>query len=238
MKKIEFRLLKASEIEVRPGITKNKGTAELLLFQNSRVAMEILDEVFGMNWASDYKVLNGVTYCGIAFFNEETNSYIWRWDCGAPTDIEVEKGTAADAFKRAAVKVGIARELYSAPKIRVKCPENYYSQDGKLLVKFYVREIGYNEKRKIKDLEIVDWNDNLVFQMKDGKIIKVSNQESEPEIDRHELLKIVCGELKQEEGVDRQNLLKFFNYYEAKADTFEKWNARLIHLLWDKWKSR
>lgn len=231
MNKIEFRLLKASEIEVRPGVTKTKGYAELLLFQNSRVAMELLDEAFGADWASDYKVLNGVTYCGIAFYNPDTKSYLWRWDCGSATDIEVEKGTAADAFKRAAVKVGIARELYSSPKIRIQCPDNYYTQDGKFIAKFYVSNIDYDENRKIKDLQIVDWNGNVVFNYENGQVAKP------PEVDRGDVLKAVCGELK-EAGEDKTQLLKFFNYYSDRKDGFDTWNANLVRKLWNKWKER
>lgn len=235
MKKLEFRLLKASEIEVRPGVTKTKGYAELLLFQNSRVAMELLDETFGANWASDYKVLNGVTYCGIAFFNPDTSTYLWRWDCGSPTDIEVEKGTAADAFKRAAVKVGIARELYSSPKIKVKCPDSYYSQDGKFIAKFYVSVIGYDDNRKIKDLQIVDWNDNVVFNYVDGKQVRVQETSS---VDNVEILRMVCTELKKDEDVDRKQLLKFYNYYEGRIGDFNNVSANIIRRLWNKWNSR
>lgn len=231
MQKIEFRLLKESEIEVRPGITKTKGYAELLLFQNSRVAMELLDEAFGADWASDYKVLNGVTYCGIAFYNPDTNSYLWRWDCGSPTDIEVEKGTASDAFKRAAVKIGIARELYSAPKIRVKCPENYYTSEGKFIAKFYVSSIDYDENRKIKDLQIVDWKGNVVFNYVDGKSQPIQ------EASRLDVLKAVCSELK-ESGENTEQLKKFFYYYQERCETFDVWNARLVRKLWDKWKER
>lgn len=235
MKKIEFRTLHADEIEVRPGITRTKGYAELLLYQNSRVAMQLLDETFGMDWASDYKVLNGVTYCGIAFFNPDTNSYLWRWDCGSATDIEVEKGTAADSFKRAAVKIGIARELYTAPKIRVECPDSYYSKDGKLVAKFYVSNIEYDDNRKIKDLTIVDWNGQVVFDYKDFKVVPV---EAEPQMDRVELLKTICGELKHQEGVDRDNLLKFYKYYSERADTFSNWNEKIVRTLYKKWCER
>lgn len=231
MKKVDFRLLKANEIEVRPGITKTKGYAELLLFQNSRVAMELLDEAFGADWASDYKVLNGVTYCGIAFYNPDTNCYLWRWDCGSPTDIEVEKGTASDAFKRAAVKIGIARELYSAPKIRIQCPDNYYAQDGKFIAKFYVSNIGYDENRKIKDLQIVDWNGNIVFNFENGRVAKM------PEVSREETLRIYCGEQKKVEGVNRDELLKFYNYYLSRVEGFDNFNAGVCSKLWSKWCS-
>ena len=242
MKKVDFRLLKANEIEVRPGITKTKGYAELLLFQNSRVAMELLDEAFGADWASDYKVLNGVTYCGIAFYNPETNSYLWRWDCGAPTDIEVEKGTASDAFKRAAVKVGIARELYSAPKIKIKCPDSYYVKEGdkfKLVAKFYVSIIGYDENRKIKDLEIRDWNDEVVFLMAEGKILPVV-KESPETLKRQEELHAFCrGKLKNAETEEeKENIRRFYTEKKLEVGRLKTWYENSTpRWLWDKWNS-
>jgi len=230
MKQINFRLLRANEIEVRPGITRQKGTAELLLYQNSRCAMQILDETFGMDWASDYKVLNGVTYCGIAYFNPDTKSYLWRWDCGSPTEIEVEKGTASDPFKRAAVKVGIARELYTAPRIRIKCPDEYYFND-KLTMGFTVTEIGYNDARQITDLVIEDNKGNIVFNFHNGKKMPVET------IDTTEVLKVVCGEMKQEGG-NVKELLKFYHYYLEKIKTWDNVNEKLIRRLWEKWNSK
>lgn len=227
MKQINFRLLKANEIEVRPGITRQKGTAELLLYQNSRCAMQILDETFGMDWASDYKVLNGVTYCGIAYYNPDTKAYLWRWDCGSPTDIEVEKGTASDAFKRAAVKVGIARELYTAPKIRIQCPDDYYYND-KLTMTFSVSMINYNEARQIIDLEVVDRKGKTVFSFHNGKKERVMT------VDPEELLQTVCAELKAA-GEDYKELGRFYNYYKDRLDRFDNVSAKTINTLWSKW---
>ena len=43
--KLDFRNLKADEIEVRVGnVAKDKTWITLLLYQNSRVAMDLLDE--------------------------------------------------------------------------------------------------------------------------------------------------------------------------------------------------
>jgi hypothetical protein len=38
--------------------------------------------------------------------------WIWRGDGAGPTDMEAEKGTLSDAFKRAGVRWGIGRYLY------------------------------------------------------------------------------------------------------------------------------
>lgn len=226
MEKVNFRLLKANEIEVRPGITKYKGRAELLLYQNSRVAMQILDETFGMDWASDYKVLNGITYCGIAFYNPDRNAFIWRWDCGSTTDIEKEKGTAADAFKRAAVKLGIARELYSAPRIYINCPDSYYNKDGNLREKFYVSYIDYDNNRKVKDLQITDSKGNLVYNYMDFKEMPLE------EADRVSELKKFCRK-KVDAGENATVLTKFYNYYSTKIND---WRTKPdFEKLLDKW---
>lgn len=231
MDRIEFRTLKANEIEVRPGVTKYKGKAELLLYQNSRVAMQLLDEAFGMDWASDYKVLNGVVYCGIAFFNKDTNSYLWRWDCGTPSEIEENKGAAADSFKRAAVKIGIGRELYTSPRIIVECPDRYYRND-KLTERFSVAHIEYDSKRRIKDLQIVDSRGNLVYNFRDFKVVPIE------ELPREEILKAVCSELKQQPEIDKESLKKFYYFYQTKAASFDYWNVGVVKNLWKKWQER
>ena len=228
MDRIEFRTLKANEIEVRPGVTKYKGKAELLLYQNSRVAMQLLDEAFGMDWASDYKVLNGVVYCGIAFFNKDTNSYLWRWDCGTPSEIEENKGAAADSFKRAAVKIGIGRELYTSPRIIVECPDRYYRND-KLTERFSVTYIDYDSKRRIKDLQIVDSNGNLVFNFMEGKVLPVEEE------DRVDMLKKFCRK-KVDSGENATVLTKFYNYYSTKIND---WHTKPdFEKLLDKWMER
>ena len=56
---VEFRTLKANEIEVRPQSLKN-GKAKMLLYIDSRAATELLDETVGnLNWQSDFYEVNG-----------------------------------------------------------------------------------------------------------------------------------------------------------------------------------
>lgn len=163
MKQNEFRTLKADEIKVRVGNVSQKG-ASLLLYTEARTVMDILDETVGPeNWESDYKEVKGVVYGGIGVRSE--NGWTWKWDCGTESFSEAAKGESSDAFKRAAVKWQIARELYKGPKVFVEAATNqkdgkYYladSEKNKLQFGTYVKEISYDENRNITKL-IVEAN--------------------------------------------------------------------------------
>lgn len=169
-----MRTLKPEEIEVRIGqVGQNKktgkGYASLLLYKNARTDMQILDETFGaMNWQKDYKEIKGNLYCGVGIWDDQKQTWIWKWDCGTESNTEREKGEASDAFKRACVNVsdckggGIGRELYTAPAIFIEVatvPDAYNNGKYKLanpteLRGMYVHHITYTRDRKIKDLDI------------------------------------------------------------------------------------
>ena len=166
----DIRLLKSDEIEVKvKQITQNGAIA--LLYKTARVDMQILDETFGvMNWETDYKEIKGNLYCGIGVRTSEEKPFIWKWDCGIESREDDEgnqkKGEASDAFKRAGFKVGIGRELYSAPFIFLKV--SVVEDKGKYKLAdrfqtFFVKEIEYDEQRSIKRLVICDNKYNQVF---------------------------------------------------------------------------
>lgn len=162
MKELKFRNLRPDEIEVRPTDTKYKGSALLLLYQNARCAMNILDETVGSDWQNDYKDINGNIYCGIGI--KIDNEWVWRWDCGAfnAKDDEIQsKADASDSFKRAAVRWGLGRELYYTPKVRIKCPESYYF-NGKMNMTFSVNEISF-EGNVCTKLVVTDKFGNVVY---------------------------------------------------------------------------
>lgn len=164
MKELRFRNLRPDEIEIRPTDTKTKGSALLLLFQNARSAMAILDETVGTDWQCDYKEVNGNIYCGIAI--KIDNEWVWRWDCGSfnAKDDEIQsKADASDAFKRAAVRWQIGRELYYTPKVRIKCPDSFY-WNGKLNMSFTVNDIAF-EGNVCTKLIIVDKFGNEVYRL-------------------------------------------------------------------------
>ena len=166
---MEFRKLKADEIDVRVGSVGARGVS-LLLYQDARCAMTVLDETVGPeNWQRDHKDLKGNLFCGIGI--KCGDEWIWKWDCGTESYTEKEKGESSDSMKRAAVNWGIGRELYTAPFVFIsgvtqKGDNGRYeiTDEGKKKINgAFVSEIDYNEKGEISNLHICDKDGNLVF---------------------------------------------------------------------------
>ena len=170
MEQKEIRLLTKDDIEVKVKKVLD-GKALLLLYKTARVDMAILDEVFGVfNWCNEYKEIKGNMYCGVGVRESADKDFIWKWDCGIESREDEEgnqkKGEASDAFKRACFKVGIGRELYSAPVIYIKAETVADGKKHKLkdsFAKYTVKEIQYNENREITKLIIVDRKGVQVF---------------------------------------------------------------------------
>ena len=117
VKKLEFRTLKADEIDCRVGNVTDKGVS-LLLYKDARVDMRLLDEVVGtMNWKREHEIINGNLYCTVSIYNEATQQWVSKQDVGVESNTEKEKGQASDAFKRACFNWGIGRELYTPTKM-------------------------------------------------------------------------------------------------------------------------
>ena len=115
-----FRPLRADEIECRIGSVGAKSFT-MLLYKDARCDMNILDETFTpFGWQREHKEIKGVVYCGVAIYNEDADRWVWKWDAGAESYTEKEKGEASDSFKRACVNWGIGRELYTAPLIFIR----------------------------------------------------------------------------------------------------------------------
>lgn len=157
---MEFRLLRADEIECRVATASEKGVS-LLLYKDARCDMNILDETVGAErWQRKHEIIGGNLFCnvGILFDGE----WIWKQDVGVESYTEKEKGQASDAFKRACFNWGLGRELYTAPFIWIR-PDNVNldkRNDGKYTTndRFKVKEIGYTG-RKITTLKI--YNEKL-----------------------------------------------------------------------------
>lgn len=118
-----FRPLRADEIECRIGSVGAKGFT-MLLYKDARCDMNILDETVGeFNWQRDHKEIKGTVYCGVGINGRGQSTHdewMWKWDAGAESYTEKEKGEASDSFKRACVNWGIGRELYTAPLIFIR----------------------------------------------------------------------------------------------------------------------
>lgn len=155
MKTLEFRDLRADEIEIRVGNTKRKYPNkpksddnpvvgfQVLLYKTARVDANVLDETVGpFNWQKRFYQVKNTMICSVGIKDTETGEFIWKDDAG-DDDFQAEqvKGEASDSFKRAAFAWGLGRlNLYYAPFIWVKC-ENDINEFSKL----YVSEIAYKD---------------------------------------------------------------------------------------------
>jgi hypothetical protein len=113
-----------SDIEFRAGATnQDKSKALALPYLTARAVMERLDSVCGPeNWQDTYQAgPDGGVLCGISIRVGET--WITKFDGASNSDIEAVKGGLSDAFKRAAVKWGIGRDLYALPRVWVKAEQ-------------------------------------------------------------------------------------------------------------------
>lgn len=225
-----FRNLYPTEIQVRPTDTKYKGSCTLLLYQDARCGMDILDETIGSDkWQKEYYEVKGNVYCKIGILTD--NGWVWKADCGMESNVDAAKGEASDAFKRACVSWGIGRELYSGPRIKIDCPDKYYYND-KLSMTFYVQSIKY-EGKTITEITICDRFNKVVFDWDCNNGVKPQNKPTESVKEASntpttlERLKAFCSEKKG--NTDKDRLLRFFNYYKNwkgnKIDFEEKWKT-------------
>ena len=174
-----FRTLRPDEIEVRVQKTENYKTgvwSHILLYKDARVDMTLLDEHFGVfGWQREHAFKDGKNYCKISIYDEGKGQWISKEDVGTPSNTEADKGCSSDSFKRAAVNLGIGRELYSAPAIFIKLADGEWSQttdkNNKTQYKqspklrLSVKYICYDRKRNISAIEIVDNTGRSRFKM-------------------------------------------------------------------------
>lgn len=154
---MDFRKLKAEEIECRIGQIKEKGLT-LLLYKDARCDMNILDEAVGsMNWKREHTRDN--RNCIVSIWDADKEQWISKEDTGTESNTEAEKGLASDSFKRACVNWGIGRELYTAPFIWVKAEDANIVRTGdrfKCYDNFSVEKISYTDDGYIDGLSIIN----------------------------------------------------------------------------------
>lgn len=158
--------LTITQIDFRIQSINNGGYGTILAYKDARVDMNRLDEACGIgNWQRDHKEINGVVYCGIGILIE--NQWIWKWDAGAESYTEKEKGQASDSFKRAGFNWGIGRELYDYPIIQIKFKDSELREhNGK-------KALGWNCNFK-------DWRWYSEFE--DGKITVLACKDNQDEV--------------------------------------------------------
>ena len=154
---MNFRTLKAGEIDVRVQQVTEKG-AVLLLFKDARCDMNLLDEN-GLPWKREHQLIDGKLFCTVSIWDKDIEQWVSRQDVGTESMTEKEKGQASDSFKRACFNWGIGRELYSSPFIWVNAEHLTITQkNGKYVTydKFKVNTVEYNDQREITALEILN----------------------------------------------------------------------------------
>ena len=161
---MEFRKLKADEIECRIGQAKDTGLT-LLLYKDARCDMNILDEsVEALNWKREHSRDN--RNCTVSIWDDDKRQWISKEDTGTESNTEAEKGLASDSFKRACVNWGIGRELYTAPFIWVKAEDcnlkivqdRFGDNKVRCYDKFVVEKITYDKSGNIDGLSIINSN--------------------------------------------------------------------------------
>lgn len=197
---LRFRELEADEIEIRVGMVKDKGCS-LLLYKDSRADMTILDEGVGtLNWKREHTRDN--KNCIVSIWDDGKGQWVSKEDTGTESNTEQQKGLASDSFKRACVNWGIGRELYTSPFIWVnlKNSERYESgkdKYGKVKyqlsknVKFKVKEITYDEKRRIKNLVIVDQDNEVRFSTSKNVVKSKPKVEKKVSTEKQELINVI-----------------------------------------------
>lgn len=217
---MEFRTLKAEEIDVRVSMITEKWCT-LLLYKDARVDQNILDETVGcMDWKNNYTRDNA--NCTVSIWDSEKKQWISKENTGTESFSEAEKGLASDSFKRACFNWGIGRELYTAPSIFVlpmktmikkgNDGEFYVNKKGKVETKtrFNVEYIDYDENRNIKDLIIRDNKGNLRFSELTKKTSDMMNKAI---LEMQDLIE------KVEDKDEKFERMDFYKYFKVDVDS-------------------
>lgn len=211
---IKWDLLQPEDIEVRIGNKiKDTDNVNLLLYQDSRCTARNLDKQFGaFGWQIDYKVVGEQIYGTLSIWDDTKQMWVSKSDTGDKSNISEDKGQSSDILKRCAVRWGFGVELYSSPKIIV--PNDGYNCSG-----YKVSEIEYNDNREITHLVIVNRFNKEVYSWDKGITPQVERNEVKTASKSNlEVLTAFCSEEKTKEGFNKEELLKFYNFYKDKCD--------------------
>ena len=181
------RLLKANEIEIRVGNISEK-MVKFLLYKDARCDRNILNELYGkFGWQSSFERKGEQLFCKISVFDEKTNQWISKEDCGIEsqqTDNNKYKAEASDAFKRACYQWGIGEELYTM-KNMVLYGEGYTQEKktskGKYeLKKEYdyldVVDVEYNNDNEIESVVVENSCNKITFFRSKKAVVEVKKK--------------------------------------------------------------
>ncbi|WP_300573482.1 Rad52/Rad22 family DNA repair protein [Phenylobacterium sp.] len=109
-------------------VKATKGQA--LAYIDARDVMDRFDAVCGPGgWQNRYSHADRKTICEIGVRSPD-GEWIWKADGAGDSDIEAEKGSLSDSFKRAAVRWGVGRYLYHLPSPWVDLDEREQIKDA------------------------------------------------------------------------------------------------------------
>lgn len=231
---MEFRLLRADEIDCRISICNQYGVG-LLLYKDARCDQNILDETVGcMNWQRHHTRENA--NCIVSIWDDEKKQWIDKEDTGTESFTEKEKGLASDSFKRACFNWGIGRELYTAPDMFVRQNQlkTLKNDNNRWTCKdiFKVDEIQY-DKRNIIYVRILNLKNNIFIEFgQPADALKQQNDVGKEKI----------GQIKAEavlkrcdaDGIDVDRVLKHFKI-KSLSEMTERQHA-ILNQYWDSFK--
>ena len=224
MKKIEFRKLRPEDIEVRPATIKD-GKATLLTYIDSRSVVELLDEAVGpYNWNMELTQVGDQMVGRMGIWDEDKQVWVVKSDTGSESNIEAGKGLVSDIYKRCISRWGL-QDLYTVPRISV-------NDDG-YGCKWHVGDVSWNNKRECTHITLVNKFGKVMYTWSQDATVNESIQMTAHKTNA-EILKDFCTATKKEEGVDIDELKKFFEFYTPKM---ESW-AHTVEpaKLWKRWQ--
>ena len=129
----------------------NNQRAHMLAYVDARYVQDRLDDVIGAeNWSNSFEVIDNTLFCAITVVFPD-GKVVTKTDCGTESNVEKEKGEASDAFKRAAVMLGIGRDLYDLP--------NHFNMHADLNQQGFPPKIGHR-----KAGAIITTKNNVMFK--------------------------------------------------------------------------
>lgn len=217
----QIRKLTAEDVELKPCFeNKESGLCKYLVYIDSRAVTILLDETFGpQNWVTDYFEAGGLIFCKLSIYDEETKRWVYRTETGTEKNIEREKAICSDALKRCISRFSVT-ELYSTPNIYLPKRNDYR-----------VSVLNVSDDRKVERIVIVDGQGNVAMDWHKGQPVSEPVTKS-----KEETLKEYCHQKKTEEGINRDELKKFWEFYQPKASG---WKGNFdVDRLWQNWMAR
>lgn len=237
---MEFRLLRADEIDCRVAMVQEWGVG-LLLYKDARADMNILDETVGVeNWQRKHELINGNLFCSVGIYVErhDYGEWVWKQDVGTESNTEKEKGQASDSFKRACFNLGIGRELYTAPSMIVGKKDLVKFSEvskGRFTCKdrFRVTQIEYCGRR-IARVEVINESSGKYLHFENKEEVKKKDAEI-----RNQKIGEVKGKALEKHLTDAgQNVEAILKYYkvEKSSDLTEEQHLSIVRTL--EWKEK